>query len=98
MLATFERRDQRHVAVIKLGLQELKDPGLESTKAWLPIETQVIGRDIALQLGQKDLKGFYITRVYPDLSSSRASEGLIRKRLENEMNLQILLVAYRLYA
>src|SRR5262249_37181005 len=53
-LATFERKDQRHLTVVKLGLTELKDPGLEATKAWLPVETQVISRDIAAQLGPKD--------------------------------------------
>src|SRR5947209_6288239 len=106
VLATFERRDQRHVAVIKLGLQELKDPGLESTKAWLPIETQVISRDIALQLGQKDLKGFYITRVYPDSTAAKAGlkpgdslvavddEKLTANAPENEDDLATLIRQY----
>src|SRR5438874_1088331 len=72
VLATFERKDRRHVAVVKLGTQELKDPGLEATKAWLPVETQVMSRDIAAQLGQKELKGFYVTRVYPDSTAEKA--------------------------
>src|SRR5439155_50548 len=72
VLATFERKDRRQVAVVKLGLQELKDPGLEATKAWLPVETQVISREIAAQLGQKELKGFYVTRVYPDSAADKA--------------------------
>ena len=50
----------------------MKDPGLEVTKAWLPVETQVISREIAQQLGQPDLKGFYITRVYPDSTAGKA--------------------------
>ena len=65
VVATFERKAARYLAVVKVGIQELKDPGLEVTKAWLPVETQVISRDIAKQLGDPDLKGFYITRVYP---------------------------------
>jgi len=72
VLATFERKDRRYVTVVKLGLQELKDPGLEATKGWLPVETQVISRDIASQLGQKDLKGFYVTRVYPGTTAEKA--------------------------
>jgi S1-C subfamily serine protease len=60
------------MAVVKVGLQELKDPGLEVTKAWLPVETQVISRDIAKQLGEPDLKGFYITRVYPESTAEKA--------------------------
>jgi serine protease Do len=64
-LATFERDSQRYLTVIKVGVQELRDPGLEVTKAWLPVETHVISRDIAQQLGRPDLKGFYVTEVYP---------------------------------
>ena len=72
VIATFERKSARFLAVVKVGIQELKDPGLEVTKAWLPIETQVISRDIAKQLGEPDLKGFYITRVYPGSSAEKA--------------------------
>jgi len=63
-LTAFERKGARYLAVVAVGLEELKDPGLEVTKAWLPVETQVISREIANQLGRPDLKGFYVTRVY----------------------------------
>jgi serine protease Do len=72
VIATFERKAARLFAVVKVGLEELKDPGLEVTKAWLPVETHVISRDIAKQLGQPGLKGFYITRVYPNTSAAAA--------------------------
>ena len=72
VIATFERKADRYLAVVKVGLQELKDPGLEVTKAWLPIETHVISREIARQLGNPALKGFYITRVYPDTTADKA--------------------------
>jgi S1-C subfamily serine protease len=71
-VATFERKAQRFLTVVKVGVQELKDPGLEVTKAWLPVETAVISRDIASQLGQPDLKGFYLTRVYPRSTAEKA--------------------------
>jgi serine protease Do len=71
-MATFERKAARHLAVVRIGLEELKDPGLEVTKAWLPVETQVISREIAKQLGQPALKGFYITRVYPGTTAEKA--------------------------
>jgi S1-C subfamily serine protease len=57
---------------VRIGIEELKDPGLEVTKAWLPVETQVISREIAKQLGQPGLKGFYITRVYPGSTAEKA--------------------------
>lgn len=71
-IATFERESQRYLTVVKLGIQELRDPGLEVTKAWLPVETHVISRDIARQIGQPALKGFYITEVYPNTTADKA--------------------------
>jgi len=72
VIATFERESRRYLTVVKVGIQELRDPGLEVTKAWLPLETHVISRDIAKQLGKPDLKGFYITQVYPDTTAEKA--------------------------
>jgi serine protease Do len=71
-MATFERKAARYLAVVRIGLDELKDPGLEVTKAWLPVETQVISREVAKQLGQPALKGFYITRVYTGTTAAKA--------------------------
>ena len=72
VIATFEREARRYLTVVKIGVQELRDPGLEVTKAWLPVETHVISREIARQLGKPDLKGFYITRVYPNSTAEKA--------------------------
>ncbi len=72
VIATFERRAARFLTVVKVGIQDLKDPGLEVTKAWLPVETQVISRDIAKQLGEPSLKGFYITRVFAGSTAEKA--------------------------
>jgi serine protease Do len=72
VLATFERESQRYITVVAVGIQELRDPGLEVAKAWLPVETHVITRDIAKQLGQPELKGFYITQVYPHTTADAA--------------------------
>jgi serine protease Do len=72
VIATFERDSQRFLTVVKVGIEELRDPGLEVTKAWLPVETHVISRDIARQLGRPDLKGFYVTEVYPHSSAEEA--------------------------
>ncbi len=72
VIATFERKAARFLTVVKVGIQDLKDPGLEVTKAWLPVETQVISRDIAKQLGDPKLKGFYITRVFAGSTAEKA--------------------------
>jgi serine protease Do len=73
VVATFERKAARYLAVVRVGIQELKDPGLEVTKAWLPVETRAISREIAKQLGRPSLKGFYITRVFSDTSAEKAA-------------------------
>lgn len=72
VVVTFERKAARYLAVVRIGIQELRDPGLEVTKAWLPVETHVISREIATQLGQPSLRGFYITRVYPGTTAEKA--------------------------
>lgn len=72
VLATFERDSQRYITVVPIGVEELRDPGLEVAKAWLPIETHVITRDIAMQVDQPELKGFYITQVYPHTTAETA--------------------------
>jgi len=72
VIATFERKAARYMAVVRVGIQDLKDPGLEVTKAWLPVETRAVSREIATQLGRPNLKGFYLTRVYPDSTADKA--------------------------
>jgi serine protease Do len=72
VIAVFERKAERYMAVVKVGIQDLPDPSLEVRKAWLPVETHVISREIAKQLGDPDLKGFYVTRVYPNSSAEKA--------------------------
>jgi len=72
VLATFEREAGRYLTVVKLGLEETRDPSREVSKAWLGVETHFISRDIARQVGAADLKGFYITEVYADTAAAKA--------------------------
>lgn len=72
VIAVFERKAERYMTVVRVGLENEKDAGLEVSKAWLPVETHVISREIAKQLGQPSLKGFYLTRVYPRSTAEKA--------------------------
>ncbi|MCC6145718.1 MAG: PDZ domain-containing protein [Candidatus Hydrogenedentes bacterium] len=72
VLTQFERENQQFVTVIKVGISELKDPGLEVKKAWLPVETQVMTREISELLGKPELTGFRITHVYKDSTAEKA--------------------------
>jgi serine protease Do len=74
VLATFERKATEFVAAVNVGLRELNDPGLEVKKAWLPVNTQVITREIAGLLGDSSLTGFRITQVFA--TSTAESAGL----------------------
>ncbi len=106
VMATFERRAARYLAVVRVGIEDEKDPGLEVTKAWLPVETRVISREIARQLGRPDLKGFYLTRVYPGGTAEKAGlkpgdfilaldgEKLTASGPEHEDELQTLIRQY----
>ena len=71
-LVTFERKTERFVTVVRVGLKELIDPGLEAKKAWLPVETQVVTRDMAEQMDAKGLTGFRVTHVYRDSTAAKA--------------------------
>jgi serine protease Do len=70
----FNRKTERFLTVVKVGIKELEDPGLEARKAWLPVALQVITREIAEQLGSNTLTGVRITQVYPH--STAAAAGL----------------------
>jgi serine protease Do len=61
----FDRKTERFLTVVKVGIKELEDPGLEARKAWLPVAVQVITREIAEQLGSNTLTGVRIIQVYP---------------------------------
>jgi len=70
VVATFEREAQRFLTRGSRRHRGAARPGLEVTKAWLPVETHVISREVARELGQPELKGFYITQVYPNSTPS----------------------------
>ncbi len=72
VLTNFERKTGKFLSAVKVGIKELQDPGLEVKKAWLPIETQVITRDIAELLGDSALSGFRVTRVFENSTAAEA--------------------------
>lgn len=71
-LTGFERKTAEFVTVVKVGVKDLQDPGLEVKKAWLPIKSQVITRDIAGLLATPDLTGFRVTHVYAGSTAEKA--------------------------
>jgi serine protease Do len=72
VLTTVERKLDTMITVVKVGVSDLKDPALEVKKAWLPVETQVLTRDLAEAMNKPERKGFRITRVYVDSTAAKA--------------------------
>jgi serine protease Do len=72
VLTRFERKTGAFVTVVNVGVEEITDPGLEVKKAWLPVETQVITRDIAKLLGDEAMTGFRVTRVFEESTAEAA--------------------------
>lgn len=73
-LVSLDRRRDNAFTVVKIGLKELEEPGVEARKASLAASVQAISREMAIQLGHKGITGVRITQVYPD--SAAASAGL----------------------
>ncbi len=71
-MVKFERRGNEYVTVVKVGIREMPEPGREVQKAWLPVNTQVITRELAKQLGDEKLKGFRVTQVFKGTSADVA--------------------------
>jgi serine protease Do len=72
VLVDFDRKVTRLQTVVKVGIAEPPDPGKDVEKAWLAVDTQVVTRDIAKQIGNPDLKGFRVTQVYPGTTAEAA--------------------------
>jgi serine protease Do len=62
---SFERKTEEYLTVVKVGIKELQQSALEVRKAWLPVATQVLTRDMAEALGIQDRTGVRVTQVYP---------------------------------
>jgi serine protease Do len=60
----FERRGERFLTVVKVGVWERDDRSAEAHKAWLPVAVQVITRELAASLGDPATTGVRLTRVY----------------------------------
>lgn len=71
-LVEFDRRGERIVTIVAIGRSEESEGGNELTKAWLPIEVQVLTPELADVLGASGRTGVRVTRVYPGSSAETA--------------------------
>jgi len=68
----FERRAERLLTVVKVGKRPVPEPDREVRKAWLPVATQPLTREMAEALGIPDETGVRVTQVYPGTSAAEA--------------------------
>ena len=64
VVVAFDRRAERVLTLIEVGLRHRRNPPPEAKKAWLPVATQVLSRKLAAAMGLKGKKGVRITQVY----------------------------------
>jgi serine protease Do len=72
VLVTFEREKARYVTLLQVGPAEADVLGTEARKAWLPVGTQVLSRELGEKLGLGDRAGVRITRVHGGSTAERA--------------------------
>jgi serine protease Do len=72
-LVAFERRGEHRLTVVELGRGALEDPGREARRASLPIDVQVLTRDLGERLGLTGRTGVRVTRLH---GPSAAEAGL----------------------
>lgn len=65
VLVVFERDREQFLTVVKLSEAEKRDAGREIRKAWLPINIQVLTRELATALGLTGVSGMRVTQLFP---------------------------------
>ena len=71
-LVNYRRNERDYATVVKIGRRENSRAGTEVTKAWLPIDLQVLTSDLAKALGVPGKTGVRVTQVYPGTSAVKA--------------------------
>lgn len=71
-LVAFDRRAERYLTVVRVGKEQIPDPGVEVRKAWLPVATQVLTREMAEAMQLADRTGVRVTQVYQGSVAEKA--------------------------
>jgi len=71
-VVAFERKSERWLTIVKVGIRDLPDRSPEARKAWLPASCQVLTTDLAEGLGLAGRAGVRLTDVYAGRSAEEA--------------------------
>jgi serine protease Do len=72
LLVEFETAGKNQITLIKPRPEKDDDPPREVPKAWVGVATQAVLPKLATQLGNPELLGFRITRVYPNTNAAKS--------------------------
>lgn len=72
VLVSFERKIDKFLTVVKIGKEPHEEEPILSSKAWLPIVTQVLTQDLAEKLNLKGETGVRIVQVFSGRSVEKA--------------------------
>lgn len=72
VLAGLERKGQQLLSVVDIGFRDTSRRTRYAKKAWLPIKSQVLTRELAEALGLKGKTGVRITEVFAGRSAEKA--------------------------
>lgn len=72
VLVNFDRKQKHYVTVVKIGKNENSNGGIEIRKAWLPVDMQVITRELAEALKVSDTTGVRVTQVHAGSTADKA--------------------------
>lgn len=72
VVVNYRRGEKDYATVVKIGRKENSRPGAEATKAWLPIDLQVLTSDLAQALGVPGKTGVRVTQVYPSAKGEKS--------------------------
>ncbi len=71
-VVAFERKNEKWLTIVKVGIKDLPDRSPEARKAWLTASFQVLTTDLAEGLKLKGTTGIRLTDVYAGRSAEKA--------------------------
>jgi len=78
-LVAFERKTEKLLTVVRLGIMESPDRSAETVKAWLPATVQALTAELAQALKLEGRTGVRVTRVFADAGDALKVGDIILK-------------------
>ena len=70
-LVAFERKNEKWLTLVRVGIRDLPDHSPEARRAWLPASTQVLTTALAKELGLEGKRGIRLTGVFKGRSADK---------------------------